>query len=147
MVGGTLRRNRPSWSKKRLFSALWTPCVNAHNNILGQTLFYLGEVSLARQHFEQGLALYDPQQHNPRVSGFVQDPGVAGHTFLSFILWRLGYPDQALQSVDQTLTLTQELSQDIIVRIHQQRRVLGLLGERETLLCELPGLLHFCPHV
>ena len=87
-----------------------TMLVNAHNNALGQVLYFMGEVSLAQQHFEQGLALYDPQQHNPRLSGFVQDPGVAGHTFFSYILWRLGYPDQALQSVDKTLSLAQELS-------------------------------------
>ena len=28
-----------------------------------QVLFYLGEFVSAREHFEQGVALYDPQQH------------------------------------------------------------------------------------
>ena len=30
---------------------------------LGTLLFYLGELIPAREHFEQGIALYDPQQH------------------------------------------------------------------------------------
>ena len=36
--------------------------VQAHH-ALGMTLFYLGEFALAREHLEQGIALYDPQQH------------------------------------------------------------------------------------
>ena len=30
---------------------------------LGATLFWLGELAPARAHLEQGIALYDPQQH------------------------------------------------------------------------------------
>ena len=30
---------------------------------LGRTLFWLGELTSARTHLEQAIALYDPQQH------------------------------------------------------------------------------------
>ena len=33
------------------------------HHALGTTLFYLGELAAARAHLEQGMALYDPQQH------------------------------------------------------------------------------------
>ena len=36
--------------------------LEAHH-ALGDTLFYLGEFARARAHLEQGMALYDPQQH------------------------------------------------------------------------------------
>ena len=44
---------------------------------LGSTLFYLGEFAPAREHLEQGIALYDPQKHDPLAFRLRQDPGVA----------------------------------------------------------------------
>jgi class 3 adenylate cyclase/tetratricopeptide (TPR) repeat protein len=38
------------------------------SQMLGTTLFYLGEVAQARVHLEQGIALYDPQQHRFHTS-------------------------------------------------------------------------------
>ncbi len=35
---------------------------------LGVPLYWLGEFTLVRAHFEQGLALYDPQQHRSSPS-------------------------------------------------------------------------------
>ena len=48
---------------------------------LGQVLFYLGEPAAAREHVEQGIALYDPRQHNPHVSGVATDSGVVCRGF------------------------------------------------------------------
>jgi len=87
-----------------------TPLIWAHNQ-LGQTLFLLGEFVLAHNHMEQGIALYNPQEHSPLVSGTIpQDPGVSCLCYAAFALWRLGYPDQALKRVQETLTLAQKLS-------------------------------------
>jgi hypothetical protein len=44
---------------------------------LGQVLFYLGEPTEAREHVEQGIALYDPQKYNPHISSVATDSGVA----------------------------------------------------------------------
>jgi hypothetical protein len=40
---------------------------------MGTTLFFLGEFVPAREHVEQALALYNPQQHNPHVFCTPQD--------------------------------------------------------------------------
>ena len=75
---------------------------------LGQTLFALGEVVLAREHLEEGIALYDSRQR--RSYSTVADPGVVCLSFAAWVLWLLGYPDQALQRSHEALTLAQELS-------------------------------------
>jgi len=77
---------------------------------LGQVLFYLGEPADAREHVEQGIALYDPQKHNPHVSGVTTDSGVACLSFVAWGLWYLGYPEQALKRIHEALTLARELS-------------------------------------
>ena len=61
-------------------------------------------------HLEQGIALYDPQQHSPLVSGACMDPGVTASSYAAWALWYLGYPDQALKRSHEALTLAQELS-------------------------------------
>jgi predicted ATPase len=76
----------------------------------GATLFTLGEIVLAREHFEQGIALYDPQQHRSHAFLYGVDPGVACRLWLSWTLWYLGYPDDALKKSQEALTLAQELS-------------------------------------
>ena len=63
---------------------------------LGNTLNYLGEFAAARAHFEQGIALYDRQQHRAHAFRYGQDPGVICHAYAALTLWWLGYPEQAL---------------------------------------------------
>ena len=78
---------------------------------LWSTLFFLGEFAQARQYYERGIALYDPQQHHSLAflySG--HDPGVCGRAVAAWVLWLFGYPDQALKRVHEALTLAQELS-------------------------------------
>jgi predicted ATPase len=80
----------------------------AHTAV-GIASVFLGEPVVAREHLEQGIALYDPQKHNARVSGVAQDPGVACLSYAAWALWFLGYPDQALRKAQEALTLAQEL--------------------------------------
>jgi predicted ATPase len=77
---------------------------------LGESLYFLGEFSLAREHFEQGIAVYDAHEHNPQHSGFVQDPGMACLSVGASVLWFLGYPDQAWKRSQASITLAQGLS-------------------------------------
>ena len=83
--------------------------VGAHR-ALGATLFYLGEVSAARKHLDQGAALYDPQQHCSYLLFGVVDPGVACLAYAAWAVWWLGYPDQALEKCHEALTLAKKLS-------------------------------------
>ncbi len=97
---------------------------------LGQTLFWLGEFTLAREHGEQGVTLYNPQQHRSHAFLYGQDPGVACLSYAALALWHLGYPDQALKRIYNALTLAQELSHSyslavalvIAAMLHQFRR-------------------------
>ena len=72
--------------------------VQAHM-ALGVTLFWLGQLSQARAHLEQGVALYAPQQPPSLAWRYGQDPGVVCYDYTSRVLWQLGYPDQARQSL------------------------------------------------
>jgi predicted ATPase len=76
----------------------------------GTTVYHLGEFATARAHLEQGIALYDPQQHRAHAFLYGQDPGVAGLSYAAWTLWHLGYPDQARKRIDEALTLARELS-------------------------------------
>src|SRR3990172_7768854 len=85
------------------------PLMEAHR-LLEATLFELGELSLARSHFEEVIALYDPQEHRSHAFLYGQDPGVAALGYGAWIMWLLGYPDQALDKSRRALTLARELS-------------------------------------
>jgi len=123
--------------------------VEAHE-ALGLPLFWLGDLSSARAHLEQGIALYDPQHHHFHVSRHGQDPGVLCRLYEALALWHLGYPDQALQSAREALTLSQELSHPysrvfalfLAAWVHQYRRegpAAQTLAESMIALCEEYG--------
>jgi predicted ATPase len=98
--------------------------------LLGATLFCTGEIALAREHAEQGIALYNPQKHTSQALLYGQDPGVACLFWLAWALWYLGYPDQSLKRGQEALTLAQGLSHpyslaialDLLAFLHQFRR-------------------------
>jgi len=77
---------------------------------LGTTLLLLGEFIPAREHLEQGIALYDPRQHPSLAFLDGQDPKVTSLCIAGLALWHLGYPDQALKRIPDALTLAHELS-------------------------------------
>jgi class 3 adenylate cyclase/predicted ATPase len=84
--------------------------LEAHH-ALWPTLFYLGELTAARGHLEQGMVLYDPEQH--RSHAFLyggHDPGVCCQQYTASTLWALGYPDQALETIKKVLTMARELA-------------------------------------
>lgn len=75
------------------------------------TLFSLGELVSARDHVEQGRAIYDPRQH--RRHAFLyggHDPGVCCRNHAAHLLWLLGYPDQALSSSSDAIAFARELA-------------------------------------
>jgi predicted ATPase len=77
---------------------------------LGSTLFHLGELGAAQAYLEQSLTLYDSQRHRSHQFLYGIEPGVFGLTDAAWVLWHLGYPDQARQKSDAARTLAQELS-------------------------------------
>jgi predicted ATPase len=79
-------------------------------NALGATLYHLGEFTLGRAHLEQGIALYNRQQHHHLAFRYGMDLGVWCLSYGAWPLWQLGYPDQALRRSNEAITLAQELS-------------------------------------
>jgi class 3 adenylate cyclase/tetratricopeptide (TPR) repeat protein len=80
------------------------------HNVLGDNLFWLGEFAASRSHLERGIALYDVRQHQSHTSLYGYDAGVACLGFGAWTLWFLGYPDQALQTVERAVSLARELA-------------------------------------
>jgi len=80
------------------------------HHALGNTLYFFGEVSLARAHLEQGIALYDRQQHHHLAFHYGLDLGVWCLAYGAWPLWLLGYPEQALQRSREALTLARKLA-------------------------------------
>jgi TOMM system kinase/cyclase fusion protein len=80
---------------------------------LGPSLFWLGELTTARAHLAQGIALYDPQQHRSGLLYGGHDPGVCCRLYGALTLWVLGYPDQARQHSHEGLRLAEELAHPV----------------------------------
>jgi predicted ATPase len=83
--------------------------MEAHR-MMDESSFHRGELVAAREHLEQTLALYDPKQHRAHAYVYGQDPGVATLSHGSWIIWHLGYPDQALRMSQDAVTLGKESS-------------------------------------
>jgi predicted ATPase len=97
---------------------------------LGATLLMCGELTTAQAHFEQGIALYDPQQYSALAVVYGQDQGVDHLRYAARTLWLLGYPDQALQRMHEAVTLARTLAHPLslalalchMASIHRERR-------------------------
>jgi len=118
--------------------------VEAHR-ALGNTLFWLGELAAARTYLEQGMVLYDAQQHRSLAFLYGTDPMVVCLSYTAWTLGLLGYADQALQRSDEALALAQELSHfhslalalTWAVYLHQCRGELVAMQERLEALVAL----------
>jgi DNA-binding winged helix-turn-helix (wHTH) protein/predicted ATPase/class 3 adenylate cyclase len=80
--------------------------VMAHYAV-GVMWFCLGVLPVARQHQEEAAALYTPDQS--RAFPRELEPGVACRGYTAWILWLLGYPDQARVCIHEALALAQAL--------------------------------------
>jgi predicted ATPase len=78
---------------------------------LGFTSMVLGDLPQARTYLEKGLTFYDLERARaaPILAG--PQPGVECLGNLSWVLWFLGYPDQALVRSHEMLQVARELGQ------------------------------------
>ncbi len=90
---------------------------------LGLTLSFVGDFKQARTHLETGISLYDRRQHGAHASVYGHDPGVICLGAASWILWYLGYSDEALSRSRESLALGDELAHP-----YSQAFALGLSG-------------------
>jgi class 3 adenylate cyclase/predicted ATPase len=94
--------------------------LQAHHALWPSTL-WLGDPIAARRHLEQGMGLYDREQH--RSHAFLyggHDPGVCCRSFSGWTLWVLGHPAQALERSEAANALAEELahSQSLAISLH-----------------------------
>ena len=129
--------------------------LEAHH-ALWTTLFSGGELVAARTHLEQGMQLYDPQRHQTHAALYSgHDPGVCCRMQAAPSLWFLGYPDQAVASMQAALTLARQLAHPLSLAhalywaavLHHLRREAPLTQARAEAVMtiateqELPGPL------
>ncbi len=93
----------------------------------GNTLFWLGEFGLAREHLEHAIALYQPDTHRSLAFRYGSDPKVVCLFYNALTLWLLGYPDQALRQCRQALNAAHGLPHSLaaahnwLAMLHQMR--------------------------
>jgi predicted ATPase/DNA-binding winged helix-turn-helix (wHTH) protein len=94
------------------------------------TFAHLGEFAQALEHYEKALLLYDPKRHLDDGFLYALNPGVAMPCFAAWALWFLGRPEQALERIQEGVTLARELSEPLSLAhallfaaiLHQLRR-------------------------
>ena len=98
---------------------------------LGATLYYLGELKMARVHIEAGISLYDPHQHPVHAFfHYLADPGMTLCSYAAPLMWCLGFPEQALAQLQEAERMSKERPHPFsqVVSLHfgallyQQRR-------------------------
>jgi class 3 adenylate cyclase/tetratricopeptide (TPR) repeat protein len=99
----------------------------------GMALFHQGLFAAARDHLEQGVALYRPGEDKPHLVTHGQDPGVFCLSYLAYTLWFLGYPDQAIARAEMALDVARQSAHafshvsalTFVARVSQCRRDLA----------------------
>jgi class 3 adenylate cyclase/predicted ATPase len=80
------------------------------HHLMATSLVHTGDIAEGREHLDQAIALYDPAEHRPRATGYV-DTAVAILAFRSRALWFLGYPEAALRDAEEALRNAREIGQ------------------------------------
>ncbi len=100
---------------------------------MGMALFHQGRFAAARDHLEQGVALYRPTDDSPHLVTHGQDPGAFCLSYLAYTLWFLGYPDQASARAEAALDVAERSAHafsyvsalTFVARVSQCRRDLS----------------------
>ena len=74
------------------------------------TSFYLGDFETSRKCCEQGFELYDEETAKLYTRHTGQNVGVTMQCYWALSLWHLGYPDQALQRIEQAVEMARSLN-------------------------------------
>ncbi|MFQ5945375.1 MAG: sigma 54-interacting transcriptional regulator [Anaerolineae bacterium] len=108
--------------------------LEAHHSVWS-TLFGLGRPAEAEAQCREGAVLYDPSLHRSSVLLYGgHDPGVCSRYIRALSVWQLGYPDRALQQIQDALTLANRLSHPLttIIALYFAAWLHSLRGETES---------------
>ena len=137
LVRAELRRAREaSMELLRLSQARGRQARLQANLAVGMTLSFLGEFADAREHLEHAVSLYDPARYHRPAYSYLEDPTVAALAHLAHVLWRMGYPDQALSTAEKAIGLAREFDHpySIAYALCLGALVSQLRGEPERML-------------
>ena len=76
---------------------------------LGVTSFWQGEFIRSKEHLELALKNYNPMNQALHLTRFSQDPKVVCLVRLGLSLWFLGFPEQALQKIEEGIANARNL--------------------------------------
>jgi tetratricopeptide (TPR) repeat protein len=77
---------------------------------MGNSSLWTGQLSQARQHQEQGMALYQAAHHPIMVRELGENICISTGSQLVWVLWLQGFPDQAWAVGERTLALAREVN-------------------------------------
>jgi len=80
----------------------------AAHGMLGIAAFWLGDLPVAKSHFDQSLAHSDPPRQRHIAFRHGMDFGVGFSGYSAWPLWMLGYPDKSIQRTQRALAIAQE---------------------------------------
>ena len=86
------------------------PVLLAHR-IMGHTLLTTGELKNAKACYDNGIALYNPDEHQSLAMRFGQDIQVSILCWRSLAFWLLGYAEAALRDADDAVNYGRETGQ------------------------------------
>jgi class 3 adenylate cyclase/predicted ATPase len=79
------------------------------HHLLWNSLFLMGQFAAGKVHADEGFAIYDPERYRSYIHPSGHDPGISCRHWRSWVLWLRGYPEQALESARETLTLAETI--------------------------------------
>lgn len=113
------------------------------HRVMGSTLLSAGQFKRSRQHFEEAIALSKQRSQQSLFSRYMVEPEAASLLLLSWDLWILGYPAQALVRVSDALNLARDLAQPYSIAFaHYMTSAVHLFrGEPEAALANADSSL------
>ncbi len=78
--------------------------------VLGVAAFWRGRLHAARDSFTRAIARYRPERHRDHVALYTQDPKVVCLSRLSWTLWLLGHPEDAVKAREDAIELARTLA-------------------------------------
>ncbi|MBI4204268.1 MAG: AAA family ATPase [Betaproteobacteria bacterium] len=117
--------------------------LEAHHS-LWPTLTSMGRPLQAISHMEEGLAIYDRDRHGAYAFLYAgHDPGACCRWHLAMNRWLVGYPDRALEHLQDACRLADELKhpQTTVIALWYSAWVQCQRGERESALANIERMI------
>ncbi|MBX7434907.1 AAA family ATPase [Mycobacterium sp. Y57] len=89
--------------------------LTAGHRMVANIAWWQGDFADALTHCRRGQALYDPEQLRTSAVSYGQDAGINCGYLEALTLWVLGYPDESVRKMDETLSHARELEHPFTV--------------------------------